>query len=409
MGNKLSNFVRANRIVTDEAILASLVEYDPFWDDRIIGRIRRLTAQNVPVKLDEVVRDVVGTNSPFEAPQKPSLPEENPTAKEPGKLKSWFQGQRERFDRRKLFSNKWMTIGTGVILIIVILVVAILLFGNSNPGTTYYAATQVPQSTPIVQSIPTTSAPAWVAPPITIQPTTSTSLHGLNLKINLLSLGFVALILFSLLESVARGDFILLDFFATWGLVALFEFGQIYHNYSTWTWGVFFGVGMLGMIIATIWNPSEENEPKWWNRIDTTHWYVVGLALIIIYLMRSTAIPYPTYIPIIIPILATIVGIGKEIFRQVMFSLLAIAIGIVPAVLQTPVALALGLAAEVIIAAAAAHQGWITTRGTAHPINIGGREFQLFLDWDVVLFYIAEVVLIGYALYGNYVLLAIRR
>ena len=105
MGNKLSNFVRANRIVTDEAILASLVEYDPFWDDRIIGRIRRLTAQNVPVKLDEVVRDVVGTNSPFEAPQKPSLHEENPTAKEPGKLKSWFQGQRERFDRRKLFSN----------------------------------------------------------------------------------------------------------------------------------------------------------------------------------------------------------------------------------------------------------------------------------------------------------------
>jgi hypothetical protein len=229
------------------------------------------------------------------------------------------------------------------------------------------------------------------------------------LKINLLGLGIVALIIVGLLESAARGDPILLDFFASWGMVALFVIGQIYHDYSTWTWGVFFGVGMLGMIIATVWNPSEENEPKWWNRIDTTHWYVVGLALIFIYLMRSTAIPYPTYIPIIVPILVTIIGIGKEIFRQVIFSLAAIAIGIVPAVLQTPAWLAGGLAAEVIIAAAAAHQGWITTRGTAHPINIGGREFRLFLDWDVVLFYIAEVVLIGYFLYGNYALLTIRR
>ena len=97
-------------------------------------------------------------NVPYQPPGAKAAVERYLNKREP--KPNVFQNMRERFTRRKLFSNKWLTIVVGVVVIIVILVVAFLLFGNSNPGTTYYPATQATQQVtqPISSSTPA-SAP----------------------------------------------------------------------------------------------------------------------------------------------------------------------------------------------------------------------------------------------------------
>lgn len=305
--------------------------------------------------------------------------------------------------RDRLAGLPWMWIGIGI-LVLALIVAAIWFFGGSSSAGPSAPTIQLPQSQPDI----TQPGPDSTQPQLNIQPTGRESLKGLNWKLNLVNLGLIALIIFSLLESIASGDTLLIDFFSSWGVFSVLVYGGMYGTESHMFWFLV-GAGVLGMIISTFWNPTEENEPKWWNRIDTTHWYVLGLALIFIYNMKSPTIPYPSYLPIVVPILIVVIGAGKEIFRQVIYSLVAIAIGIAPAVLQTGTALLIGLSVEVVIAAFGARQGWITSRGSGHEVNIGGRKFKLYLAWDVVLFYVAEVVLIGYALYGNYVVLTITR
>lgn len=235
------------------------------------------------------------------------------------------------------------------------------------------------------------------------------AMHGnAHLTIPMLSLGLGLLFLFSLLESTARHDPLLLDFFAPWILVAILVAGQVLGHDSPWFW-LPLGAALFAMVIATFYNPSEEGEEGWWNRIDTTNWYVAGVALIFIYLMNSEALPYPSYLPIVMPILVAAVAMGKEIFRQPIFSLIAIAIGIVPAITQNIIWIAIGLAIEVTVAAIGARQGWITARGTQHTIGIGGRNLEFIMSWDLVLFYVIEVVLIGFALYKNYPIFTIGK
>jgi len=288
-------------------------------------------------------------------------------------------------------NRRWIVIA--VVALVVIAICAAVLFvisGGKDAGTA-----------PI-------EAPGILTPSLPLSVETSAPSLALNLSVNLLGLGLVGLFVFSLLECEAQGDNLMLDFFAAWGLVLLFVLGQIYGFTGNQLFAGLIGVGIAGMFIATFLNPTQESEPAWFNRVDTTHWYVLGLALIFIYLMRSASVPYPTYIPIIAPITVTILALSKEFFRQTQFSLMATAVGFVCALLQEGW-LALGLAVVLVIAILANKQGWATTRGTSHNLSLGGRTLRVFIAWDVVLFYIAEVVLVGYALYGNYAVLVITR
>lgn len=224
--------------------------------------------------------------------------------------------------------------------------------------------------------------------------------------IGLLELGLAGLFVFSLLESSARRDPFLLDFFSSWIVVGLLVVGQLYGHDTPLFYSIL-GACVLGMVISTFFNPAQEASREWWDRIDTTHWYVAGSALIFLYLIGSSAVPYPAYVPILAPILTTIFAAGKEFFRQPKASLLAVGLGLIPAYLQD-IAWVFGiLAVEVMIAAFAAKQGWITVRKTDESVNIGGRSLTFSLAWDLVLFYVIEVALVGYLFYHNYPVLII--
>jgi hypothetical protein len=226
------------------------------------------------------------------------------------------------------------------------------------------------------------------------------------LEIPLLGLGLAFLFLFSLLETTARHDPLLLDFLAAWGTVAILVAGELYGHDAPIFW-FFLGMAFLGMVIGTFFNPIQETESKWWDRIDTTHWYVAGIALIFIYMMNSETIPYPSYIPIVVPIIVAAIGIGKEFFRETVFSLIAFAVGIVPAVTQSMTWIAIGFAVTFFLAAIGAKQGWTQARGTTHSISIGNLNLEFVMAWDLVLFYLIELVLIGFAIYQNYAVFTI--
>ena len=240
----------------------------------------------------------------------------------------------------------------------------------------------------------------------TIEPPAITLQGDAYLAIPLISLGLAFLFLFSLLETTARHDPLLLDFFAAWGTVAILVFGQLYGHDSPMFWFTL-GVAFLAMVIGTIYNSGAKAKAKWWDRIDTTHWYVAGVALIFIYMMNSGTIPYPTYLPIVVPILITVIGIGKEFFRETVFGLVAIAVGIVPAITQSMFWITVGFAVTFFLAAIGAKLGWTQARGTTHSISIGNLKLEFVMAWDLVLFYLIEVVLIGFAIYGNRIVFAI--
>jgi len=240
----------------------------------------------------------------------------------------------------------------------------------------------------------------------TFEPPAITLQGDTYLEIPLLGLGLAFLLLFSLLETTARHDPLLLDFLAAWGMVAILTFGQLYGHDFPIFW-IALGAALFAMVLGTFFNPIQEGESRWWNRIDTTHWYVAGVALIFIHMMDSKSIPYPTFLPIIVPIVITIIGIGKEFFRETVFSLIAFAVGIVPAVTQSVTWIAVGFAVTFFLAAIAAKKGWVTTRGTTHSISIGGLDLEFVIAWDLVLFYLIEVVLIGFAVYQNYAVFTI--
>jgi hypothetical protein len=239
-----------------------------------------------------------------------------------------------------------------------------------------------------------------------IKPPTITLQGDAYLEIPLIGLGLAFLFLFSLLETTARHDPLLMDFFAAWGTVAILVTGQLFGHNSPGFWFAL-GGAFLAMVIGTFYNPSQETEDAWWNRIDTTHWYVAGVALIFIYLMNSSAVPYPAYLPILVPVVIALIGIGKEFFRQAVFSLIAFAVGIVPAITQSVAWISVGFAVTFFLAVVGAKQGWVTARGTPHSISIGKLNLEFIMAWDLVLFYMIEVVLIGYAIYHNFAVFTI--
>jgi hypothetical protein len=277
-----------------------------------------------------------------------------------------------------LSNLKWVW----AIVALLIVIVALKFFG---PAVAF---------SPINLSIPASQSVRVVAPP------------AIQIFVGILELGMMGLVLFSLFESTARRDPFLLDFFSCWIMVALLVFGQIY-GHETQLFSVFLGAAGLGMLISTFYNPSDEASREWWDRFDTTHWYVASVALIILKLMGSAAIPYPEYVPIIVPIVVTIVGAGKEFFRQAGFSLLALTLGLIPAYMHTLGWIAGMLAVIVIIAALTMKVGWVTARKTDQSVSLGGRSVTFFLAWDLVIFYVVEVTLVGYLLYGNYPLITI--
>jgi hypothetical protein len=241
----------------------------------------------------------------------------------------------------------------------------------------------------------------------TVKPPTISLRGNTHLEIPLLSLGLFFLFIFSLLETNAWHDPLLLDFFAAWFLVAILVFGQLFGHDSPGFW-ITLGAVLFAMVIGTIYNPNAKAKAKWWNRIDTTHWYVAGVALIFIYLMHSQTISYPSYLPIVVPILIAVIGIGKEFFRQTALSLIAFAVGIIPAVTQNVFWIVIGFIITMSMAAIGAQKGWIAPRGTSHTIPIGKHK-EFIVAWDLALFYLIEVVLIGYAIYHNYPVFAIGK
>jgi len=238
---------------------------------------------------------------------------------------------------------------------------------------------------------------------------TSVSVQGpgnINIQVTLLSFALGCLFVLSLLESASRHDPLLLDFIGPWVLVAILVAGQLLGHQADW-FKYSVGAALLAMVIGTFWNPAEEDESEIWNRIDLTNWYVGGIALIFIQKMGSTAVPYPEYLPITIPVVVSVIAIGKEFFRQPVFSLITLAIAIIPGVTQQATWISAGFAIEMLIAVFGAKKGWVNVRNSQHSISIGGRSFDLLIAWDLILFYLIVVVLIGLAIYGNYTIFQI--
>lgn len=293
---------------------------------------------------------------------------------------------------REFIEEKWKIIA-GVVLALIILIVVIWFVSNWTP---------TPPSVVSVQS------PQFSNPLIPIAPVQTVGLPKPHLLIRSIDLWLVILTILALFEGVSRGEVIPVDFLSPLALVGTLIAGQFYgHDASaSWFWFML-GASMLGMVISTFYNPSEEGSVHWWDKYDTTHWYVAAVVLIFINWGHPEI--YPAYLPLIVPILVAIVAIGKEYFRQLAFSLIATVVGIYPALVQNVAWISVVFAVEVLLAVFAHQQGWVTVRQTPVKLQIpanvpvlGGRGLTLIIAWDLVLFYIIEVAVIGYLLYGNY-------
>lgn len=227
------------------------------------------------------------------------------------------------------------------------------------------------------------------------------------------TLALVALVIdcvLGLVEAQNREDPFWLDWWIPYAVVGVLVYGQLF-GFNTMVWGLAMGVAGASLFFATIWNPSDQEDPQILDRIDTTAIFRTCFILGILFLAKWSAVPFPTFIPLIVVIVIGALAIFKELMRTPKFALLVILLGIAAAVFYNPLWIFGTLAASVVMAAFGAHQGWIPgasqkrTEVTVPPIM--GRKLKLILAWDVVLCWFAVFILTAIILYHNPVLMII--
>lgn len=233
---------------------------------------------------------------------------------------------------------------------------------------------------------------------------------GLQLVITLATIALAVDLVLGLVEAQNREDPGLLDWWIPYVVVGVLVYGQLYGTAVGWWWFVA-GLAVASLFWATIWNPSDQEDPQLLDRIDTTAIFRTCFVLGILFLAKWAILPYPTFIPLVVVIVVGSLAIFKEIMRTPKFALLVIAMGIAAAIFYNPLWIFGTLAASVVMAAFGAHQGWIPGASqkrievTVPPIM--GRKLKLILAWDVVLCWFAVFILTAIVLRNNPVMLII--
>lgn len=233
---------------------------------------------------------------------------------------------------------------------------------------------------------------------------------GLRLAITLATIALVIDGVLGLVEAQNREDPGLLDWWIPYVVVGVLVYGQLYGTAVGWWWFVA-GVALTSLFWATIWNPSDQEDPQLLDRIDTTAIFRTGFTLGILFLAKWAVLPYPAFIPPIFVLVIGALAIFKELMRTPKFALLVVLMGLAAAVFYNPLVIFGTLAAAVIMAALGAHQGWIPgasqkrTEVTVPPIM--GRKLKLIIAWDVVLCWFAVFIMTAIILYSNPVIAVI--
>lgn len=233
---------------------------------------------------------------------------------------------------------------------------------------------------------------------------------GLVVFVTLSGLALVITCLMGLIEAQSREDPFLMDWWIPFVAVGILVWGQL-HGYETMGWGFAAGFAACALIFATLWNPSEQEDISFLDRMDTTAVFQTCFVLGMLYFGKWVDIPYPEFIP---PVLVAIIGalaLFKELIRTPKFALLVVGLGVAAAVFYTPWWIAGTLAVAVIAANAGASQGWLPGSGQkrvdAADVKFLGRRIKLIVAWDVVIAWWAAFVLTAILLYGDHVLFVI--
>lgn len=242
---------------------------------------------------------------------------------------------------------------------------------------------------------------------------------GIHLIVTLATLALMVDCVLGLVEAQNREDPGWLDWWIPYVVTGLLVYGQIggmavlgqVLTLGVGLWWLATGIALGGLVFASLWNPSDQEDPQLMDRIDTTAVFRTCFILGILYLAKWVVLPYPTFVPLIVIVIVGILAIFKEIMRTPKFALLVIAMGVIAAVIYNPLAIFGTLAASVIFAALGAHQGWIpgasSQRHTEIPINIMGRKAKLIMAWDVVICWFAVFILTAIVIYANPVIMII--
>lgn len=233
---------------------------------------------------------------------------------------------------------------------------------------------------------------------------------GIHIVVTLATIALVVDCVLGLVEAQNREDPGWLDWWIPYVVVGVLVYGQLF-GFNTMLWGLAAGAAGMALIFASLWNPSDQEDPQILDRIDTTAVFRTCFILGILYLAKWAILPYPAFVPLIIVLIIGVLAIFKEIMRTPKFALLVILMGVIAAVIYNPLAIFGTLAASVVMAAWGAHQGWIpgasAQRHTEIPINIMGRKAKLILAWDVVICWFAVFILTAIVIYTNPVIMII--
>ena len=240
---------------------------------------------------------------------------------------------------------------------------------------------------------------------------------GLKLAITLASVALLVDCLLGLVEAQDRNDPGWLDWWIPYVAVGTLVFGQL--NWKLimtkpwpWSigWGLAAGAALTTLLFATLWNPSDQDDPDLLDRFDTTAVFRTMFILGLLHFAKWKSLPYPAFVPLVVVLLIGTLAIFKEAMRTPKFGLFVIALGAAAAVMNSPWWISGTFAAAVVMANVATRQGWIPEGGqrrTETETRVLGRKIKLLKAWDVVILWWATFVITSFVLYGNYALFTI--
>lgn len=234
---------------------------------------------------------------------------------------------------------------------------------------------------------------------------------GVQIVITLATIALIINCVLGLTEAQNREDPAWLDWWIPYVVVGVLVYGQL-NGFNTMWWGLAIGVALTSLGFATVWNPSDQEDPQLLDRIDTTAIFSTCFILGVLYLAKWAILPYPAFVPPIVVLVVGTLAIAKEVMRTPKFALLVVALGVAAAVFYNPLVVFSTLAASVIMAALGAHQGWIPGASAQRHAEITvppimGRKLKLIMAWDIVLCWFAVFIVTAIVLYSNPVILII--
>lgn len=232
---------------------------------------------------------------------------------------------------------------------------------------------------------------------------------GLVLTITLATLAIVVDGVLGLVEAQDRKDPMFLDWWIPYVVVGVLVWGQL-KGYNNMWWGLAAGAALASLVFATLWNPSDQDDPNLLDRIDATAIFRTAFILGMLHFAKWGSLPYPAFVPLIVVLLIGTLAIFKEAMRTPKFGLFVIALGVAAAVFYSPWWIAGTFAAAVVMANIATRQGWIPEGGqrrTETETRVLGRKIKLLKAWDVVILWWATFILTSFILYGNHIIAVI--